>query len=157
MSILKLLADFPNYSARKVRRLAVQISTLHSIELPVGKGSGALKGIEDDLIDYNLLLAKTEERLNDDLAQPVAKTSEKLVHPDAVTERINVCPTAAARRVMDEYRNWIIKSMDITGLDFDAIEAKCRGIINGQCFYTDRTVIMAKLSPQDSLPLDNKQ
>lgn len=72
MSIIKLLADFPNYSARKVRRLAKQISLVqHLSEMAaLGQETGVLKGIEADLLEFNLLQAKTEERLNDDLAHP---------------------------------------------------------------------------------------
>lgn len=77
MSIIKLLSDFPNYSARKVRRLAKQISKIQQLAgmVAMGEESGLLKGIEADLIEYNLLQAKTEERLNDDLAQPVVTLS----------------------------------------------------------------------------------
>lgn len=73
MSIIKLLSDFPNYSARKVRRLAKQISLVQRLSemVALGQETGALKGIEADLLEFNLLQAKTEERLNDDLAQPV--------------------------------------------------------------------------------------
>lgn len=158
MSIVTLLADFPNYSARKVRRLAKQISFITSMQNEIGPVEPAIvRGIEQDLIEFNLLQAKTEEQLNDDLGHPSSEAVAKAaVHPDQVTERINVCPTAAARRAVDEYRNWIIQSVDITGLGFDHIDAKCRGIISGQSFYTDRTFIQAKLSPQDNLPLDSK-
>lgn len=82
MSIIKLLADFPNYSARKVRRLAKQISLVQRLSemVALGQETGALKGIEQDLLEFNLLQAKTEERLNDDLAQPaVAPTPPKKV------------------------------------------------------------------------------
>lgn len=69
MSIITLLADFPNYSARKVRRLAKQISLVQRLSemVALGQETGVLKGIEADLIEYNLLQAKTEERLNDDV------------------------------------------------------------------------------------------
>jgi len=72
MSIIKLLADFPNYSARKVRRLAKQISLVQRLSemVALGQETGVLKGIEADLLEFNLLQAKTEEQLNDDLAHP---------------------------------------------------------------------------------------
>lgn len=77
MSIVKLLAEFPNYSARKVRRLAKQISLVQRLSDmgALGEESGLLKGIEADLTEFNLLQAKTEERLNDDLAHPVTQTA----------------------------------------------------------------------------------
>ena len=72
MSIVKLLAEFPNYSARKIRRLAKQISLVQRLSemVALGQETGALKGIEADLLEFNLLQAKTEEQLNDDLATP---------------------------------------------------------------------------------------
>lgn len=209
--IIKLLADFPNYSARKVRRLAKQISLVQHLSemLTLGQETGVLKGIEADLLEFNLLQAKTEEQLNDDLAHPdlqpkvrewwghrtelpntleeahdwindmldqwkqmaenmgfrefqdpeVLLERAKKAAPEQGTslQRLNVCPTAAARRVMDEYKTWLLQNLDVQGVDFDYIEAKCRGIIAGQSFYTDRTIIQAKLSPQDSLPLDQQQ
>lgn len=215
MSIIKLLADFPNYSARKVRRLAVQISILQSIEMPVGRGSGALKGIEDDLLEFNLLQAKAEERLNDDLAQPggvpdtrvkrdwwgmnmtlpdtleeahdwindmlddwkkVANnmgfdtfvdpeviidraTRARPSDPDSVTEPVHVCPTITARQAVSECLNWINAhtgpAPSHTLMTTQQLLDKCLGIINGQSFYTDRTVIQAGLSPQDPIPFDN--
>lgn len=80
MSIIKLLADFPNYSARKVRRLAKQISLVQRLsEMAVlGQETGVLKGIEADLLEFNLLQAKTEEQLNDDLAQPSPVDQRKI-------------------------------------------------------------------------------
>lgn len=153
MSLLTLLVDFPNYSARKVRRLAKQIAMVQGLQkmADVGEESGILKGIESDLMEYNLHQARVESQLNDDVPNPTP------VSEGQVTERINVCPTTAARRVMDEYRNWLIQNLDITELDFDRIEAKCHGIINGQSFYTDRSFIQAKLSPQGDLPLNHAQ
>jgi len=154
--IIKLLADFPNYSARKVRRLAKQISLVQHLSemLTLGQETGALKGIEADLLEFNLLQAKTEERLNDDLAQSVAKIEE------SITDRICVTPFDQAKKVIDEFKRWVIENVDMDHLDpasLETLEARCRGLISGQSFYTDRTVIMARLSPQDSLPLDQQQ
>jgi len=63
MSLVNLLANFPNYSARKVRRLAKQLSYLENVNSPEAKGIG------QDLMEYNLLLAQTEAQLNDDVAR----------------------------------------------------------------------------------------
>lgn len=210
MSIITLLADFPNYSARKVRRLAKQISLVQRLSemVALGQETGALKGIEADLLEFNLLQAKTEERLNDDLAHPdpqpkvrewwghptelpgtleeahdwindmldqwkqmaenmgfrefrdpeVLIERAKRAAPDSVTERINVCPTAAARRALDECLNWINAhtgpAPSHTLMTTQELRDKCNGIINGQSFYTDRTIIQARLSPQEDLPID---
>ena len=80
MSIIKLLADFPNYSARKVRRLAKQISLVQRLSemVALGQETGVLKGIEADLLEFNLLQAKTEDQLNDDLAQPSSVDQKKI-------------------------------------------------------------------------------
>lgn len=78
MSIIKLLAEFPNYSARKVRRLAKQISLLQDIPMPIGEGSGTVKGIIDDLMDYNLQSAQIESQLNDDISTAPSPESEAL-------------------------------------------------------------------------------
>ncbi len=61
MSLLRLLADFPNYSARKVRRLANQLKWLDQNSDPQAKNIAA------DLMDYNVQSAQLEERLNDDV------------------------------------------------------------------------------------------
>lgn len=61
MSLLRLLADFPNYSARKVRRLANQLKWLEGSQDPQAKNIAA------DLMDYNMQSAQLEERLNDDV------------------------------------------------------------------------------------------
>ncbi len=67
MSIVKLLADFPNYSARRVRRLAKQLSYLEGIKSREASDIGA------DLLDYNLMQARTEQSLNDDVTQETPK------------------------------------------------------------------------------------
>lgn len=60
MSIVKLLAEYPNYSARKVRRLAKQLAILEEAHLPLGADQGILKGVADDLMEFNLLRAESE-------------------------------------------------------------------------------------------------
>lgn len=64
MSLQKLLTDYPNYSARKVRRLAKQLKLLETQVgiLNVGEDTGLLKGIMSDLMDYNLQQAQLEEK-----------------------------------------------------------------------------------------------
>lgn len=155
MSLLTLLVDFPNYSARKVRRLAKQIAMVQGLQkmADVGEESGILKGIESDLMEYNLYQARVESQLNDDAANPTPVTEKQ------VTERINVCPTTAARRALDELASWMGVNTDAP-MKRDEVEKlmqKCHGIINGQSFYTDRSFIQAKLSPQGDLPLDHAQ
>lgn len=155
MSLLTLLADFPNYSARKVRRLAKQIAMVQGLQkvADVGEETGILKGIESDLMEYNLNQARVESQLNDDVPNPTP------VAEGQVTERINVCPTTAARRALDEMIQWVRINSDATvnADGFEKLKSRCHGIINGQSFYTDRSFIQAKLSPQGDLPLDHAQ
>lgn len=155
MSLLTLLVDFPNYSARKVRRLAKQIAMVQGLQkmADVGEESGILKGIESDLMEYNLHQARVESQLNDDVVNPTPVTENQ------VTERINVCPTTAARKALDEMIQWVRINSDATvnADGFEKLKSRCHGIINGQSFYTDRSFIQAKLSPQGDLPLDHAQ
>lgn len=155
MSLLKLLVDFPNYSARKVRRLAKQLAMIENVaeNFSMGEETGLLKGISSDLMEYNLHQARVESQLNDDVVNPTPVTENQ------VTERINVCPTTAARRALDELASWMGVNTDAP-LKRDEVEKlmqKCHGIINGQSFYTDRSFIQAKLSPQGDLPLNHAQ
>ena len=55
MSLLKLLSDFPNYSAWKVRKLANQLRWLEQTS------DSQAKDIAADLIEFNLQQAKLEE------------------------------------------------------------------------------------------------
>lgn len=155
MSLLTLLVDFPNYSARKVRRLAKQIAMVQELQklADVGEETGILKGIESDLMEYNLQEAKREAQMNDDVQKPV-KVGDVMS-----TQHINVTPTAAARKALDEMIQWVRINSDATvnADDFEKLKSRCHGIINGQSFYTDRSFIQAKLSPQGDLPLNHAQ
>lgn len=157
MSLLTLLVDFPNYSARKVRRLAKQIAMVQGLQkmADVGEESGILKGIESDLMEYNLHQARVESQLNDDVSLPGPAIS---VSEERVTERINVTPTDAARKALDEMIQWVRINSDATvnADGFEKLKSRCHGIINGQSFYTDRSFIQAKLSPQEKLPLNGE-
>lgn len=150
MSLQSLLTDFPNYSARKVRRLAKQLSLLEQIKLPVGEGSGITKGIADDLMEFNLQSARLEEQLGDVKAAELPPVVE-----ETVTERISVTPHDAAYKALNTLIEYVRVNSDINvkGADFEHVIAKCRGYINGQTFTTDRVRIEARLSPQDDLPL----
>lgn len=146
MSLQSLLADFPNYSARKVRRLARQLNSLAKVDPIVMPES---KGIADDLMEYNLLQAKIEER--------TAEVAEAPPSEDEVRERISVTPHDAAMKALNTMLEYVRVNSDINvkGEDFQHVVNKCRGIINGQTFTTDRTYIQARLSPQDQLSLAN--
>lgn len=61
MSLQKLLTDYPNYSARKVRRLARQLSLMEKVEKESTEPL-LVKGIMSDLMDYNLQQAQLEEK-----------------------------------------------------------------------------------------------
>lgn len=128
MSLLKLLADFPNYSARKVRRLANQLKWLDGSQDPQAKNIAA------DLMDYNMQSAQLEERLNDDVR--VEETP---------LERVHVCPTADALKAIQEMQDWI--DMAHTGATKEGelptsiqLSQRVKGIISGRSFYTDKIV-----------------
>jgi hypothetical protein len=73
MSLQRLLSDFPNYSARKVRRLAKQLALLEKLDHPEAKG------IASDLMEFNLQSAQLEERLAE---LPVAEASKLDTYKD---------------------------------------------------------------------------
>ena len=170
MSLLTLLVDFPNYSARKVRRLAKQIAMVQGLQkmADVGEETGILKGIESDLMEYNLQEAKRETQLNDDVPAPVpsqeailerGRQIHEIMAEQMITDNICVTPVEAARKAINEMASWMHINMD-ANLKRDEVEKlmqKCHGIINGQSFYTDRSFIQAKLSPQGDLPLNHAQ
>lgn len=148
MSLQSLLADFPNYSARKVRRLARQLNSLAKID-PIAMPES--KGIADDLMEYNLLQAKLEERMGD-IRVAEAPPAEK-----HTTERISVTTHMAAMKAINILADFIRIQGDISHdhPDFIKVMERARGYINGQTFTTDRVRIEARLSPQDDLPLAN--
>lgn len=144
MSLVQLLTDFPNYSARRIRRLAKQIAFVQQVAAHSDEPNVA-KGIEADLVEYNLLCAQRDDA-------SIRKLPES---EEPISKRINVTPTDAARRVIDEMVSWIRSNTDanLKREDLEHLIAKCRGIIHGQSFYTDRTIIQARLSPQEKLDL----
>ena len=165
MSLLTLLAEFPNYSARKVRRLAKQIAIVQRVseDFAMGEETGLLKGIEADLMEYNLQQARAESQLNDDVAIHMTPAEQLKELPpteseQAVSERINVTPTDAAKKAVNELASWVRISTDanLKKDEMERILQRCFGYIHGQSFYTDRTFIQAKLSPQEALPLENR-
>lgn len=64
MSLQTLLAKYPRYSARKIRRLAQQLELLDQIVDPL------TKSIADDLIEFHLMKAEEDHVLNDDVNNP---------------------------------------------------------------------------------------
>ena len=159
MSLQTLLVDFPNFSARKVRRLANQLATLQRAgkEFAMHDEVGILKGVESDLMEYNLQQARMEAQLNDDVRE--AAPAEKPKHDTISEERICVTPHTAAMKAINEMLEWMRVNTDVNMKkdELDALVNRCRGLVNGQSFYTDRTVIQARLSPQDSLPLETEE
>ncbi len=75
MSLLKLLAEYPNYSARKVRRLARQLAMIENVaeNFSIGEETGLLKSISADLMEFNLQQASLESHLNDDIQTPAVE------------------------------------------------------------------------------------
>lgn len=125
MSLVKLLTQYPQFSARKVRRLATQLAYLENIN------SKEAKGIADDLMEFNLLQAKIETQLNDDVKESVGEAPRT----NEVTERINVTPTAEAIRA--------IELLAGEGNAFPDVARSAKGIVYGSSFYTDRTIIVS--------------
>lgn len=140
MSLLALLVDFPNYSARKVRRLAKQIAILRQVVDQVDEPS-VLKGIETDLMEFNLNEAKREAQLNDDLQVPIEPI--RMMVEAVTTERVMVVPVELARQALADLTEFVRVHSDIIlkGSDLDVKIQRCHGIINGGSFYTDRQVI----------------
>lgn len=156
MSLQKLLAEFPNYSARKVRRLAKQANLLQSIaaEFALGEDTGLLKGIEVDLMDYNLLMAETERQMNDDLKEESPKVD---VEEEAKVDRVQVTPVSEARRALQTVLEWMRVNTDanMKSQELNELVAKCQGMVYGQSFYADRTVIQARMGKQETLELES--
>lgn len=182
MALQTLLAKFPKYSARKVRRLAEHLEFLSgSADYLVSRQ------IAEDLQAYHLLQAKMESQMNDDvrvvesdeairlqgervhavatMSNVIAAASEGTIEVtsgpgskvESTTERICVTPVVAARNAVDDLAKFCRTNSDIRlHPNFDGAIKRVHGIINGQSFYTDRTVIQARLSPQDELPFDGE-
>ena len=159
MSILKLLVDFPNYSARKIRKLAKQLAFVEQVAKHADEPAVA-KGIAEDLMELSLLKAAQEHQLNDDLqvTQAPVKVLDRVMEPGEklMTERICVVSLKEARRALNELREYARINSDITANTegFEAIMARCHGILNGSSFATDRSWIDARTSPQADLPLE---
>ena len=113
MSIVTLLADFPNYSARKVRRLAKQISFITSMQNEIGPVEpGIVRGIEQDLIEFNLLQAKTEEQLNDDIMHPTTEAIAEQVMKPVVKPFIWWGKETPLPDTLEEAHEWITSMLD---------------------------------------------
>jgi hypothetical protein len=124
MSLVNLLANFPNYSARKVRRLAKQLSYLENVNSPEAKGIG------QDLMEYNLLQATTEARMNDDVKEDALKRSEWFGKTDEPGSLDEACSE------INEMRNDWAKLGALLGfktfVDPSAIFAKVSGLMADQ-------------------------
>lgn len=155
MSLQTLLVDFPNFSARRIRRLAKQLTFVEQATKHVDDPSVG-RGISEDLMAFTVAQARAESQLNDDVRE--ATPAEKVEIDDVKHERICVTPHSAAIKAINEMLEWMRVNTDATmkGDDLKAISDRCRGLVNGQSFYTDRTIIQARMSPQDSLPLETE-
>lgn len=153
MSLQTLLVDFPNYSARKIRRLAKQVALLAQAVDHVDEPN-LIKGIETDLMEYNLIQAQKEHQLNDDLR---VETPPMDVEDIEGSERIHVTPVAEARRALQTMLEWMRVNTDakMKEQDLNELVAKCQGIVYGQSFHADRTIIQARMSPQGEIELDS--
>lgn len=86
MSLQTLLAQYPNFSARRIRRLAIQLQFLEKLNSPEAKG------IASDLMALTMQAAKTETQLSD-VSDP---NSEQI-------KFVNVVTSAAAIQAVDEF------------------------------------------------------
>lgn len=150
MSLVKLLTEYPQYSARRVRRLAVQIALLETF------ASKEVKGIVEDLMEFNLLQAKLESQLNDDVKiegalQRGTELHERLEKQFRGTLRqyIDPMPVVPAALAYE-----IVRAMeDIRGIQDDdgaahlAEAATLRERIHSESFTTDRKVITDEAPP----------
>lgn len=89
MSLQTLLAQYPNFSARKIRRLATQLQFLEGLNAPEAKGIAA------DLMALTMQAAKTEAQLSDVAQDPPEKIRNVVVVPS--TEAIRAVDEIQAR------------------------------------------------------------
>jgi hypothetical protein len=82
--IITLLARFPQFPARKVRRLAKQIDLLDGFAAP------EINGIIDDLVEFNMLQAERQERgdVAEMSGEPIQLEIRPVVPMEEVTERV---------------------------------------------------------------------
>src|SRR5690348_3007782 len=102
MSLQTLLVDYPNYPARRIRRLATQLAFVEQATKHVDDPSVG-SGIAGDLMKFNLNRAALEDQLNDDVRKPAP--AEPL--EQEVTTRICVTPLAAGIKVINEMLEWM--------------------------------------------------
>lgn len=130
MSLQTLLTDFPNYSARKVRRLANQIAFVEEAGRIGMADPPVAKGITSDLMEFNLLQAKIESQLNDDVRR---------LSPE-VTESVTLTTVEAARRALHEMLEWMRLNTDanLKSQELNELVAKCNGIVYQASFEADQ-------------------
>lgn len=88
MSLQTLLAQYPNFSARRIRRLAIQLQFLEKLNSPEAKG------IASDLMALTMQAAKTEAQLSDVSQDSPEKIRNVVVVPS--TEAIRAVEELAA-------------------------------------------------------------
>lgn len=167
MSLQVLLAEYPNYPAREVRKLAKQLNYLSGIN------SKESAGISSELISLHLMRAKVEAQLNDDVPltdlqvkQVAEKLQAKIRVPSCVpeqfadklygqdkwqysesldagefqSERICVTPHLKAIAAINRIEAAIVlEHRTVMPTPMDEAIKSARGMVNGPSFYTDRT------------------
>lgn len=122
MSLQILLAQYPNFSARKIRRLAKQLDFLQGLSSPEAKGIAA------DLMALTMQAAKTEAQLSD----APQDSPEKI-------RNVTVVPSTEVIRAVEELVSWIDKAYvggQRPGELITSIEAskRAKGIVHGSSF-----------------------
>lgn len=118
MSLQTLLAQYPNFSARRIRRLATQLQFLE------GLGSSEAKGIATDLMALTMQAAKTEAQLSD-----VAQDSPEKIR------NVVVVPSTEAIRAVEDLAQFCNTHSDIRlSSDFEGRIKHARAIVHDSSF-----------------------
>lgn len=132
MSLQILLADFPQYSARKVRQLAKQLRYLQGLQ------SKEAKEISESLEKYHVLLAEHDE----------AKPESIQVQAEHDTEIVHVTAIGHALRAIDE----LVTKLREGGYEVSPSDIRsAKGIVYGDSFHTERRVIRETSTVQTNI------
>jgi hypothetical protein len=165
MSLTILLADFPNYPAREIRKLAKQIRYLLGLQSKEGRVIAA------ELEELHVLRAKREAQLNDDVRMvdtrtfhpgdeppvrlkdgDVTRTASHIPGDTQVIERIRACPVSSAIGGIDLIEAQIRMETLPDGVLADLILVckRAKGMVHGSSFSTDKQYI--EVNPTRSKP-----
>lgn len=172
-----LLTEYPNYSAREVRRLAKQVRYLS------GLNSKDAKGIADELMELTIFKAKTEaqladtaaplsqeqiKRVVDDLKAKIVVPSQvpkieadllygegkweyltKIKSGDYELERLSVTPHSRAVAAIHQIQAAMEANLPDTPSPLLVAIQSAMGMVNGPSFYTDKVIMRMKGADHD--------